>query len=288
SRFYLTTKLNVFAGNDYVDFDENEPFGVGGLERYILTRDVLAMREKGHKDEDICKVARAAGLLPHGVAAESAVANAIERVDTFLEAHREATAGRAPISRDISIQHADFTVSGVLHDIFEDTLIAARCGRLRDPDLLNAWIRHLVANTGQATSTCLIGLDKNGAATSQTFSPFEDQTAATDLLHPFLDAFQAGRAVPLRVFPATSMAFAKTLVRNDDVNKALQAAKTVWYGNDFGGAPAECQDAYHKMVYGETSPLDERFIDLSRTLLLPLAERITSKAKGGRIKPAAS
>jgi exodeoxyribonuclease V gamma subunit len=288
SRFYLTTQMNVFAGNDYVDFDENEPFGVGGLERYILTRDVLAMRESGHDEAHIFKVARAAGLLPHGVAADSAVANAIDRVDTFLEAHREATAGRVPISRDVSIQHAEFSVSGVQNDIFEDTFIAARCGHLRDADLLNAWVRHLIANTGQATTTRLVGLDKNDAATSQTFEPFEDQATAADLLQPFLDAYQTGRTVPLRVFPATSLAFAKTLVRNDDIDKALQKAKTVWYGGDFGGAPAECQDAYHRMIYGETSPLDERFIDLSQNLLLPLAERITTKAKGGRIKPTAT
>jgi exodeoxyribonuclease V gamma subunit len=288
SRFYLSTRMNVFAGNDYVDFDENEPFGVGGLERYMLTRDVLAMRETGQNDEDIFKVARAAGRLPHGVAADAAVANAIARVDTFLEAHREATAGRTPISRDISIHHSEFSVNGVLHDIFEDTFIAARCGRLRDRDLLNAWIRHLIANTGNATATRLVGLDKNDAATSQTFAQLEDRSSASDLLQPFLEAFQTGRAVPLRVFPATSMAFAKTLVSSEDVDKALQKAKTVWYGNDFGGAPAECQDAYHKMIYGETSPLDERFMDLSRNLLLPLAERITTKAKGGRIKPTAS
>ncbi|MFT7490011.1 MAG: exodeoxyribonuclease V gamma subunit, partial [Candidatus Promineifilaceae bacterium] len=288
SRFYLSTRMNVFAGNDYVDFDENEPFGVGGLERYMLTRDVLAMRETGQNDEDIFKVARAAGRLPHGVAADAAVANAIARVDTFLEAHREATAGRTPVSRDISIHHSEFSVNGVLHDIFEDTFIAARCGRLRDRDLLNAWIRHLIANTGNATATRLVGLDKNDAATSQTFAPLEDRSSASDLLQPFLEAFQTGRAVPLRVFPATSMAFAKTLVSSEDVDKALQKAKTVWYGNDFGGAPAECQDAYHKMIYGETSPLDERFMDLSRNLLLPLAERITTKAKGGRIKPTAS
>ena len=285
TRYFMNTRMNVYADNDSVELEEAEPFTLGNLDRYTVTQQILAMREEGHSQEAVYQVAHAQGLLPHGVVGESIAADVAERVDTFLLALDHVLGGREATPLEISFSHKGMTLKGSLQDIYADEQVLSRCGSMRDRDRVDAWIRHLMANTQAPTRTLLMGTNKGGGVKTLELASLAQPKEAEAALAAFVEAFQAGQALPLRFFPSSSLEYVRQLAKGYEEDRALIDAGKVWWGSNHSPVPGEAADPYHHMVFGQDSPFDENFCQLALTLLQPLAERLVTKTQNSSLKP---
>ncbi|MDA1045291.1 MAG: exodeoxyribonuclease V subunit gamma, partial [Verrucomicrobia bacterium] len=284
-RAFMNTRMNVYAENDIIQLEESEPFTLGGLDRYTLTQHALAMRRAGHSADAVYQVAHAQGLLPHGVAGDTITADVVNRVDAFLGALEALLAGRETTPLDVQCTHEGLTITGALSDVYGDQLVLPRCGRIRDTDLIDAWIRHIVANVNTPVCTTLLGTDKEGGVEQVDLDGFTQTQEACAALGAFVKAFQDGQGLPLHFFPACSLTYVREIVKGETEERAIATAGNAWWGSPFNPVPGAAEDAYNHMVFGQDSPFDETFTELALCLLTPLAQRLVSKSSKPMLKP---
>ena len=133
-----------------------------------------------------------------------------------------------------------------------------RMGKLRARDRIEVWLRQLawMAAGHGPLKAIVVSRSRDGRSwQSATFAPPED---AHERLGRWLDAWWQGQSVPLRVFPETSLAYAKALARARDDGDAFaevarESAHAAWFGDSF--TRGERLDPYLALVYDSGDPL---------------------------------
>jgi exonuclease V gamma subunit len=148
---------------------------------------------------------------------------------------------------------------GSLNESYAHGPVEQQFARIRASHLLSLWIRHLVycwvAPGGSEAQSSLFGRPlQGGGAVHQRFRPVEDPAARLDAL---ARRFDQGQALPLLLFPTTSLAYAQA-TRNS-------AAKASAKRDAFAGLDKEWQlelqrDSHLLRVYGA----DKSFAELRR------------------------
>ena len=91
---------------------------------------------------------------------------------------------------------------------------------------------------------------------------------AKGLLLPWLDYLQEGMQAPLPFFVQTSICFAEQIYRGKSINEAKKSAQQIFSPNF--NEWAEGSDPYLTAAYQGTPSLNQDFIDVAQTLLLPM------------------
>jgi exodeoxyribonuclease V gamma subunit len=93
---------------------------------------------------------------------------------------------------------------------------------------------------------------------------------AGERLAELLAAYWQGLRRPLPLFPKSSLSFARKLAAGKGPEQAFKAAEQVW-GGGFNPNP-EGDNPYYRLAFPDGVVFGEEFANLSRQLLLPLAE----------------
>ena len=149
-----------------------------------------------------------------------------------------------------------------------------RLGKLRARDRIEIRLRQLAwtaAGYGPLEAVVVSRSPDGKSWQSAIFPPPED---AREHLGRWLDAWWRGQSAPLPLFPETSFAYAKAIVRAEgdgdaSTGAAREKAASVWYGDRF--ARGEGLDPYLALVWESGDPLTgDDFEDLAEQLLVPL------------------
>ena len=301
TRFLLRDRLGVRLDLDDRMLETDEPFVLGGLERYQLRSEIWSQIQAGIEPERSAALLEGSGRLPQAALGRIACQQArsdVEPLGELLKPWRPALEA-TPCEVDFDIDGFRLTgtlrnVAGVPHadskgtvsdasaaDVAGRAVAAAtshrmiwwRIGALRARDRIEIWLRQLAwAAAGHGLLEVIVLRIRDGAWKQETFPPPED---AREKLGRWLRARWQGLATPLPFFPESSHAFANSIVRSGDaggpaLEKAREQARVAWFGG--WRRRAEGLDAYFSLATEGTDPLTDAFEDLAIELLGPLAE----------------
>lgn len=267
-RFFSNRRLSVILSQAKESMDDDEPVGIDGLTRYVLSQDAAGMMLKEQEKSAIMPLLRAKGMLPHGRAGKIFGTELMEDVALFVSRFNQLNLSE-PQPLDVEIQYGEFHIQGRLKELRDKGLLLARCGAINGKDLLRAWIAHLLLN-------CLAESDDALPRTSIVLG--RDETLCLrpvdmphDILHTLLDLYCQGLSEPLPFFAETSLVFAREMAAGQEA-RARKEARKKWAGefNPF----RECDDLYFSFCYPDRIPLNAHFEELALQVYLPLLKHL--------------
>jgi exodeoxyribonuclease V gamma subunit len=261
-RWFLENRLGLFLQEKSRELQDREPIHLDGLEKYQLSRDLLAMKGEGlSRPEPLLARWRGEGLVPLGQGAQAVFAEIRETVRPIVEqllAH-ETGEPLPPLRREIALS-PEITLHGELdrrcpsgHLYWTNSLLHGRI-------LLPVWLEHLflsaVAPADQRCETIVIGRGSDkGTAQVLRFSPVPE---AAQVLLDLARLYAEGLNTPRPFFPKSGLVFAQTMVSGKGSEEerriiAFARAEEEYLGNDF--ARGEGNDPYCRQLFGEVLPV---------------------------------
>ena len=295
TRYFLRERLGVRLELEDLTLEDEEPFELDGLERHRLQADVWSQVRAGVEPERGAALLYGSGRLPQaglGRIVHEDVREAVEPLEARLAPYREAL--QAP-PRSLDLTLGEFRIVGTFEQVAPAAgapadeapgrrassepqpgpMVWWRLGKLRARDRIEIRLRQLAwtaAGYGPLEAVVVSRSPDGKSWQSATFPPPED---AREHLGRWLDAWWRGQSAPLPLFPETSFAYAKAIVRAEgdgdaSTGAAREKAASVWYGDRF--ARGEGLDPYLALVHESGDPpTDGDFEDLAEQLLVPLA-----------------
>jgi exodeoxyribonuclease V gamma subunit len=188
SRFLLRDRLRLALDLDGAAVQDDEPVTLGGLDKWRVREAVLAAVLDGLDDEAIAARLLRSGLLPGGAAGGAwlrALRQSVEGVVATVGAWGE-TAPRA-----VAVDVEGGRVVGTVERVGARGGLRFRAGRVREKDLVAAWVDHLALCAGAPGYTCAAGVSD-----TCHFEPL----GSDDARH-FLQALVRGYGVIRRTLP---------------------------------------------------------------------------------------
>jgi exodeoxyribonuclease V gamma subunit len=265
----LGRRLGLWLTEREVALADREPLALGaGLDEWVLRNALLERRLAG--DTDPASLRRREVLqarVPRGTRGQLAFAKADEAASA-LAARVAAALGSPRPPRDVVLEVEGRTLHGRIAPLGDAGHVRAQAGRLRDDQLLMAWVWHLALQaSGEAVPTTIVA-SQSGAR----LRPLP-AAEATDHLAALVRLYDAGQRGVVPLFPAASRAWAARSPTADPVTDALAAEDAA---EAFQPSEAE------RLVLGDLAPWEPAarplwalpelsFAETARQVWLPLA-----------------
>ena len=274
ARYFLRHSLGMALYAEEAPVEEAEPFTLNGLEHYHLRQEITARKLAGQDQALIQQILYAQGRLPQGNFAAPSMdrlADEATRLAETLPTHLG-----SPVSPlEVRLPLEGILLCGWLDKLYDGGRLVWTSGRVSTGLLLETWICHLVlavvAPADTVTTSRIVSCESTTGVQQVQFSAMQAEEAAT-LLRPYVQMFLEGQQEALPFFPKSGLAWAKQIHKNNDVNKAHDAAHKVWHGDWY--VSGEREDAAFRLLFPEEAPLENRFTQLA-ALFLPLLKALT-------------
>ena len=295
AKYFLTKRLIIRPSvEDIPEIGECEKFALDGLDKYkiaeTIIRDNIATWQSSGREvlrEQLKRHCRASGALSPGAWGEQQFESLF--LETAVFAGRIAPHVREKIDPLAASMIFENGVSMFvrLEDIYVNEQqspcqMLFRYANLKDSDMIRAAIFNLAANlepvckaAGAPLNTILTGKDKS------CFYASPPPEAAAEKLRLLLDIFIGGLSAPLPFFPAASSAYYRSIRKDGDRKKALDAAVKKWE-SDFAG-DAESKDDYCKFFYRSKFPSGDEF-ENAAMLIGDLLQLDKAKVDSGKLE----
>lgn len=265
-RFLLRERLGLGLREDEADLPENEPFVIGGLERYQMAAALLRERLFREEGENPFHRLRLSGELPHGAFGVN-VCRELDSAAAMMEARLAPLLSAPRPPREVDIEVAGFRLTGWLDGIYAWGCVRFRPAALKGRDLLRLWIEHLVLlaqdDGGEMQRSCHVAAD-----TAAVLGRVEDPRFE---LRRLLELYWRGLREPLLFFPETSLAWCRAAEAGKDVE-----AERCWNGGF--RKKGEGDDPAYRIALRGRIPLDPVFRELAAAVYAPLLQTMDSDA----------
>ncbi len=246
---------------------DDEPFAVESSVRSAMDMRLMEAMISGSDTSVLLPEFRAAGVLPHGSAAEVAFYEREGGVKRFLSMLPGLfdSPGEIPAAE---FRVNEMTIKAGPGMLYNGGQVFAVPGKMRSVDLLRAWISHLVrcaAGTGVRTIFCC---SDKGAIKSFTWDVIDD---AGDLLGKLAGLYFRGMESPLQLLPRSSLAYADAFY--NAVKEPGAAAKKAVKDTFLNRKYPEAADPYIQKVFGAQYYPGSDFADATLEVYGPLYEK---------------
>ncbi len=265
ARHFFRERLGVRI-EEHADLPEDEePFDLGGLDRYRVRDELLAAALNGESPEARRDLLKARGSLPPGPFADLAFDETLPAVEALAE--RLHLCLEQPLPRlELAIAGNGWELAGWLEGLTGAGLVRYRVGTLRPADRIALWLEHLAlcaaAPAGVPTVSRFVALD------SEWVLP--PVAAPLERLGGLIELYRQGQSQPLRCYPCTAHDYVAAL--RGGKGDPLRKAATRWYGSDFSPVPPEGADPYWAAATRGCDPLDDTFADLAESVFGPVLD----------------
>jgi exodeoxyribonuclease V gamma subunit len=275
-QFLLKERLGIVLSKENEELNETEPFELKGLAYYKLNQTLVEKRLEGIDLQDYQSIIKASGLLPHGEIGDYAYREIITKIQPFVEKVKKfKNQKRDTIA--IKMKFGEMLLTGRLNKLWGNYLIHYRYASLKTKDYIQLWIEHLLLNSLEDPNlpckSLLIGLDKDKKIKVFEYQPVKNSKEILEtLLHSY---YWQGLIKPLHFFPDSSLTFAESMEKDQNVETAFDKALYKWQGNqDTKQYKSEGDDDYYRLCFGppeDNSALKpEQFKSLAQTFFEPL------------------
>lgn len=277
-RYWMQNQLRLFYPRAEAELGTTEFFELDTLQQWQLKQVLLAHALKGKNLADIQASWICQGILPVGQVGRRIFKNLQQDVTRFVQAlipFRQPV----PASEPFTLELGPYLLDGDLDGLQPHNRLAWRLGRLREEDLIDNWICHLVLSLLKPESTAKTRLlataipaeldfaqvqEHNGCFEAQWHQPSQPAQLMTQLL----ELYQQGQTQPLPFFVRSSWIYLHCYqVKPEQGPKALQQT---WNGSEM--MPGEVSDPWLARCYGQQEPFDTQFESVAQTIYGPLWE----------------
>jgi len=283
-RWFLENRLGLFLQDRSREIQDREPIHLDALEKYQLSRDLLAMKGEGLAQPEILLARwRGEGRVPLGQGAQAVFAEIRDTVRPIVEQIlKYGPEGNdqelPPVRREIDLS-PEFTLHGELSGRYPSGHVYWTNSLLHGKILLPVWLEHLflsaVAPDDQRCETIVIGRGRDkGTAQVLRLSPVPE---AASVLLDMAGLFAEGSNVALPFFPKSALVFSRTIASGKGSEEerritAFARAEEEYLGNDF--APGEGDDPYCRQLFAEALPVSPAFAELATRIFAPMLARM--------------
>ncbi len=273
AKHFMNRRFGMYLERRAAILEDAECFFPEGLDKYVLEQTLVERRFAGKSPAGYEAVLKASGKLPHGAVGAILYENISRDVDRFVQKTRPLIAAGPLEPLEVDLPISDFKISGTLLMAGSGRLVQYRYAKVTCKDRLTLWIRHLVLqclNTdGNAKTSILVGLDKRGGRPDCTAWEFEPVQKSHEHLEKLLKIYRAGLCRPVHFFPESSWTYAQwVLQKNQPEEKALDAARKTWFGDDYHRG--ESEDPYYQCCFRGTEVHDLEFKSIAVETFKPL------------------
>ncbi len=212
TRYFLRERLGLRLDGEEAPLDENEPFELDGLDRYLLRARVWERMRAGTEARRSEEILRGSGSLPQrglGLVEHERTWEEMQGLHSALDHHRAAL-DAPPVPIDLEV--AGFRVEGEIEQVGPAGLLWWRIGGLRPQDRIGIRLRQLAlaaAGHDPVPATAL-SFDRKSWKTTELPAPGR----AEEELERWIEAWSRGLAAPLPFYPATSWAYAECIAKS--------------------------------------------------------------------------
>jgi len=272
TRWFMRERLGLRLEVDEVSLEEDEPFELDGLQKWLLKSEILELVDGGTPFETIRQLTVSRGRLPNGATGNLAYQAAHTDVMKFRKALGEYKRELAAPHQDIALDSDGFRLTGSLSRVDAETnrMLFSRIGSIREKDRIEAWLKLLawVAQNGEAGEAHLLCLASDGV--KKEILCIAGRENACSQLGCWLGAWWQGTEEMLAFSPPASMAYARALTKSRDPDAAWNAAMKQWHDEH---SYDELLNPYVSLAYDGNDPFaEEAFATLAERLLSPLFE----------------
>jgi exodeoxyribonuclease V gamma subunit len=263
ARFFAEKRLGIARGGDDKPASDTENFVLQGLDRYLVAQTMLEARTGVTPPEEEYRALTQSGKLPFGTAGESQYLTLTAEVNRYA-IHIQSRLPEIQ-KREIAIDLAlgDCRLTGRIVLPSPQGLFLYRYAELTGKDYTQTWIWHLLlilSVPDPLHPTCLAGRTDT--------VEFDAPSDAAGILQALINLYREGLTRPLPFFPQSAWKYVQSLNTGKTREEALRAAKTSWSATDF--SRGEGDDAYYRLCFANTDPLDDVFCYLAETVFQPL------------------
>jgi len=252
ARAFLQQRLQITFPREQELLEDDEPFAMDTLDRYLMQEQVLAHELAG--EDDSFELQQARGELPAAPfdrLSYDAMHDNVAKLITHLADAVSDTAKK----RELELPLDGVTLHGVLHPLHHGELLRARPADLKARDRLRNWIYHLAHCAVSDTPVKSHYYSKN---LKLVYQPVAD---ARTQLTQLLSLYREGLSRPLPFYPETSWHTAR-----GETSKALSA----WNRDDFNTRKSESEDDYIALAMRGREALGEEHRELAKRIYEPL------------------
>lgn len=247
------------------EIGEYEPLELAGLSKYHLQQ-AMTVAALANQRVPLWQAAQSRGQAPSGV-----FGVALERenelvVESLVARVRLAIGNAEPRSLQLAATLGPWVLDGPIDGLHGHRLLRFRCAALKPKDQIGAWVSHLLVNLALPGTTTLL-LDQYGEQI-RFIAPSTPESTTQYIVH-LLSLYWRGLQEPLPFLPACSLAFVEAERKG---KSGFEAAERLWVSSPYQRAPAESEDPWHQLVFGDQSPLDDSFAVLARSICEPLLD----------------
>ncbi len=276
ARWLLRERLGIRPERGAEALETREPFVLDGLENYRLVGQMLELHRDRRPAAEIEKIMRASGALPHGQVGECVFAQAQGRVMRFAGRLGRVLAGQGAEWVNIDVVLGEFRLTDRLTGLTPTGWVGYRLAGMKAADYLNLWLHHLVLNvvapTGVARQSHWVAEDRD-----VILNPVAEPERP---LRALLELYWRGSQRLVHFFPKSALAYIERFRKEQDADKALWSARKTWEGDGYREGSAEGDDAYYRLAFRDTDPLDTEFVELAEAVFDPLFACVREEAEG--------
>ncbi len=263
AKFIVQRRLGIVLDRGDAVLEEQEPFVLGGLERYIVGQFMLNKLMEGIPSEGIYPLLKASGTLPHGKVGHYVYRNIEAGAERLINIAKKLSLDLPFKYIKVKLDLDGFRIEGQVGPISRNGVFVSRYAKARSKDHLNLWINHLIYSLsvmGKGIKSYVLASDG-----LWEYGPVLEPNVYLRLL---LKYYWEGLSNVIHFFPKSSWEFAKQLARGSTDTNAVAAALKNWEGNEH--IKGDKDDPYIGLCFDSILPLDKGFTAVSRDILLPI------------------
>jgi exodeoxyribonuclease V gamma subunit len=254
AKAFLRQRLGVTLVHDDEDLDDALAVDLDPLQKWTVGDRLLRARLSG-ADAAACMQAEwRRQTLPPGEIGRRIVEAVMAEVDPLVEASTDVRVGSGR-AVDVTVEAAGRRVVGTVGDVYGDTVVRVEYSRLSAKHRLRAWAQLLALSAAYPDTTwtaVTIGRDRGTGVARSSLGPV-DAATAREQLATLVDLRERGLCAPIPLATKTSEAYAAKRAESVTAANAVQLAGKEWAAARYDGENA---DAAHRLVWGDSAPLD--------------------------------
>jgi len=266
-RCFVQDILNIKLRTTEDILPADEPFGLEGLERYLLDQVLIEKMVAGYDRDALFAELQQELLWPLGFPGRNLFAEASVDISDFICRIREIDPNLRFDHLDLELSVDPYQVFGVIEHFSDNGLLLYRYGQMKGGDLMRGWLLHLIAGAAELRRgpTRIVAKDE--------MITIGDAVGDENDLRRLIDLYSRSLSYPVPFYVEPAFCYGRQILKNrgrgrkDPLQVAVAACRR---SIDLGYSP-ELMTLFREPQADIL--LDEQFRDLADQIMVPILEQ---------------
>ncbi|OUD12449.1 exodeoxyribonuclease V subunit gamma [Thioflexithrix psekupsensis] len=273
TQYLLKERLDINLSYEEQLLEENEPFNLVGLNAYQFTQELIEAALAGEALTPHFNVAKAKGLLPHGVVGKVIYDRIESDIKPFIHQVKTEIIHTRLTPQAIHLTLGAFQLSAYLDHLWNKQQFFYRYADMKGDDVIKLWLYHLLLNSQNKEDSLLPNTSIFLAKDSQILlRPIPSQEACV-ILQNLLDFYWQGCCELMPFFPKTAWSYAINYYFHTEMDreKSLIEARKTWRNDSYQEYGEFYQSPYYELAFQHDTDqlIGQRFITLTERFFQP-------------------